>query len=132
MLKRHQLTDEQWLLVEPNIPPSKARTGRPRRDPRLIDLPPFNRSTNYVSQAARKGQEVFEERTEKRTTERRGIRRANGSAALNASDLERRPPASPRLASPRRVFDTASLRHGGSAIRRGGSTGGVGSARDGG
>ena len=113
MLKRHQLTDEQWLLVEPNIPPSKARTGRPRRDPRLIDLPPFNRSTNYVSQAARKGQEVFEERTEKRTTERRGIRRANGSAALNASDLERRPPASPRLA-------TASLRHGESAIRRGG------------
>jgi len=77
------------------------------------DPPPLNRTTNYESQAARKGQEVFDERTEERTTARRGIRRASGSAALNASDLERRPPASPRLA-------TASLRHGGSAIRHGG------------
>ena len=36
MLKRHQLTDEQWFLVEADIPTSKARTGRPRRDPRLM------------------------------------------------------------------------------------------------
>ena len=36
MLKRHQLTDEQWFLVESDIPTSKARTGRPRRDPRLM------------------------------------------------------------------------------------------------
>jgi len=36
MLKRHQLTDEQWFLVKPDISSSKARTGRPRRDPRLM------------------------------------------------------------------------------------------------
>jgi len=35
-MKRHALTDEQWLLVEPHIPRSKARTGRPRRDSRLM------------------------------------------------------------------------------------------------
>ena len=35
-MKRHELTDEQWALVEPLIPRSKARTGRPPRDPRLM------------------------------------------------------------------------------------------------
>ena len=39
------------------------------------DLVPFNRSTNHESQAARKGQEGFDERTEKRC----GIGRASGS-----------------------------------------------------
>jgi len=44
-----------------------------------VDLPPFPGPPNYESQAARKGQAVFDERTEKRTTERRGIGRASGS-----------------------------------------------------
>jgi transposase len=35
-MKRHELTDEQWELVSPFIPPSKARTGRHRKDPRLM------------------------------------------------------------------------------------------------
>ena len=35
-MKRHQLTDEQWLLIKQHIPQSKARTGRPRRDPRIM------------------------------------------------------------------------------------------------
>ena len=38
-MKRHELTDEQWLLVEPHIPRSKAtrkKGGRPRRDPRRM------------------------------------------------------------------------------------------------
>ena len=35
-MKRHELTDEQWELVEPHIPRSKARTGRPPSDPRLM------------------------------------------------------------------------------------------------
>ena len=33
-MKRHELTDEQWELVEPLIPRKKARTGRPPRDRR--------------------------------------------------------------------------------------------------
>ena len=33
-MKRHELTDEQWLLVDPLIPCSKARTGRPPSDRR--------------------------------------------------------------------------------------------------
>ena len=36
MTKRHELTDEQWKLVEPFIPRSKAKTGRKRKDPRLM------------------------------------------------------------------------------------------------
>ena len=28
-MKRHELTDEQWALVDPLIPRSKAKTGRP-------------------------------------------------------------------------------------------------------
>ena len=33
-MKRHELTDEQWLLVDPLIPRSTARTGRPGSDRR--------------------------------------------------------------------------------------------------
>jgi transposase len=33
-MQRHQLTDEQWLIVEPLIPKKHARTGRPAADPR--------------------------------------------------------------------------------------------------
>lgn len=36
MMKRHELTDEQWNLVETLIPRSKARTGRPAKDRRLM------------------------------------------------------------------------------------------------
>jgi len=35
-MKRHELTDEQWALVEPIVPQSTARTGRPARDRRTI------------------------------------------------------------------------------------------------
>ena len=35
-MKRHELTDEQWALVEPIVPKSTARTGRPARDRRII------------------------------------------------------------------------------------------------
>src|SRR3954466_10816347 len=35
-MKRHQLTDEQWALVEAHVPRSKARTGRPSSDPRQM------------------------------------------------------------------------------------------------
>ena len=35
-MKRHELTDEQWELVHPIIPPRKAKTGRPPSDPRLM------------------------------------------------------------------------------------------------
>lgn len=33
-MKRHELTDEQWALVEPYLPLSTARTGRPPSDRR--------------------------------------------------------------------------------------------------
>jgi transposase len=33
-MKRHELTDEQWALVEPHLPRSTARTGRPAKDRR--------------------------------------------------------------------------------------------------
>jgi len=35
-MKRHELTDEQWALVEPHLPRSKARTGRPPSDRRTL------------------------------------------------------------------------------------------------
>lgn len=35
-MKRHALTDEQWALVESFIPRSRARTGRPPKDRRLM------------------------------------------------------------------------------------------------
>jgi transposase len=36
MLKRHELTDEQWELVSPLVPRSTAETGRPAKEPRLM------------------------------------------------------------------------------------------------
>jgi transposase len=33
-MKRHELMDEQWALVEPHLPLSTTRTGRPARDQR--------------------------------------------------------------------------------------------------
>jgi transposase len=35
-MKRHELTDEQWDLVEHLIPEKVARTGRPSKDRRLM------------------------------------------------------------------------------------------------
>ena len=35
-MKRHELMDEQWALIEPLVPLSKARTGRPPRDRRIL------------------------------------------------------------------------------------------------
>jgi transposase len=35
-MKRHALTDEQWLLIDPLLPRSTARTGRPASDRRLM------------------------------------------------------------------------------------------------
>ena len=36
ILKRHEIMDEQWALIEPLVPPSAARTGRPPRDRRIL------------------------------------------------------------------------------------------------
>jgi transposase len=35
-MKRHELTDEQWELIEPLIPQKTAQTGRPPKDRRLM------------------------------------------------------------------------------------------------
>jgi transposase len=35
-MKRHELTDEQWEMVQPLIPRKQARTGRPPRDRRVM------------------------------------------------------------------------------------------------
>ena len=35
-MKRHELTDEQWALVHPILPPRTAKTGRPPSDPRQM------------------------------------------------------------------------------------------------
>jgi len=35
-MKRHELTDEHWALIEPLVPPSKACTGRPPRVRRIL------------------------------------------------------------------------------------------------
>ena len=35
-MKRHELTDEQWQLVQPALPARTATTGRPPRDPRAM------------------------------------------------------------------------------------------------
>jgi transposase len=35
-MKRHELTDEQWELVEPMVPKKAAKTGRPARDRRVM------------------------------------------------------------------------------------------------
>jgi transposase len=34
--RRHELTDEQWVKLEPLLPPQKPRTGRPNKDHRTI------------------------------------------------------------------------------------------------
>lgn len=35
-MKRHELTDEQWAMVEPLIPARAARTGRPASNRRIV------------------------------------------------------------------------------------------------
>jgi transposase len=35
-MKRHELTDEDWAVLEPLIPQSQARTGRPSKPARLM------------------------------------------------------------------------------------------------
>ena len=35
-MKRHELMDEQWALIEPLVPASSASTGRPPRDRRTL------------------------------------------------------------------------------------------------
>ena len=35
-MKRHELTDEQWALVQPQVPLRKARTGRPPSERRRM------------------------------------------------------------------------------------------------
>lgn len=35
-MKRHELMDEQWALIEPLVPLSEACTGRPPRDRRIL------------------------------------------------------------------------------------------------
>ena len=35
-MKRHELMDEQWALIEPMVPRSSACTGRPPRDRRIL------------------------------------------------------------------------------------------------
>lgn len=35
-MRRHELTDEHWALVEPIVPRNAARTGRPARDRRIV------------------------------------------------------------------------------------------------
>jgi transposase len=35
-MKRHEIKDEQWALVDPHVPRSKAPTGRPPSDRRLM------------------------------------------------------------------------------------------------
>jgi transposase len=36
MVRRGELTDEQWARLEPLLPPQKPRTGRPNRDHRQL------------------------------------------------------------------------------------------------
>ncbi len=35
-MKRYELTDEQWKLIEPYLPKRTATTGRKPRDPRQM------------------------------------------------------------------------------------------------
>lgn len=35
-MRRHELTDQEWELVHPILPPRTATTGRPPSDPRLM------------------------------------------------------------------------------------------------
>ena len=34
--RRHELTDEEWALLAPLLPPAKPKTGRPSKDHRQI------------------------------------------------------------------------------------------------
>jgi len=36
MVRRHELTDEQWSVIEPFVTVKRAKTGRPRREPRIM------------------------------------------------------------------------------------------------
>ena len=36
MVRRHELTDEQWERLEPLLPPQKPKTGRPGNDLRTV------------------------------------------------------------------------------------------------
>ena len=36
MVRRGELTDEQWARLDPLLPPQKPRTGRPNRDHRQL------------------------------------------------------------------------------------------------
>jgi transposase len=36
MVRRHELTDEQWKRLEPHLPPQKPATGKPNRDHRTV------------------------------------------------------------------------------------------------
>jgi transposase len=36
MVRRHELSDEQWERLQPLLPPQKAQTGRPAADHRRI------------------------------------------------------------------------------------------------
>lgn len=35
-MNRHELTDEQWNVIHPILPPHKGKTGRPPSDPRKM------------------------------------------------------------------------------------------------
>lgn len=35
-MKRHEVTDEQWEVIQPILPKRAAKTGRPPSDPRLM------------------------------------------------------------------------------------------------
>ena len=35
-MKRHEVTDEQWEVIQPILPTRTAKTGRPPSDPRLM------------------------------------------------------------------------------------------------
>jgi transposase len=35
-MKRHEVTDKQWELIQPILPKRTAKTGRPPSDPRLM------------------------------------------------------------------------------------------------
>jgi transposase len=36
MIRRHELTDDQWAVLAPLLPPQRAVTGRPAKDHRTI------------------------------------------------------------------------------------------------
>lgn len=36
MIQRHELTDDQWAVLQEHLPPQRAATGRPAKDHRTI------------------------------------------------------------------------------------------------